>query len=470
MESGEPVKVNFHPSCLLTIGDCLAFSRELSAAQPWHQDPSCTVEAEGQAAGGGMTHLAAAGNPSGGGALERQPTPLGEQQGLQRVPSASRVLSLGGAPADGGHPQQLGGAAGRRSRAPSPLYRVRSGVSFAADGAPLRRGGAAASQADDGAAGADDTGVVLSGGDGGPQVAVQQSVMLREAPPSMPEQMALGSCITSRVPQRYLIQNLTGSNIWYWAPTGEEDDAARVRPGGRKVFLAAHRSEELKVSPVPQQVVLAAADGTVISEGRQHVICLQLEGRWMPLENVSVDVVGKYRYAAWDPSGEEALPVRWLVAWLLGCLVAWLLGCLVAWLLGCLVARWVGECLCPASFTRMSTPTANSHHTRLSPPTQVLLDVLLVGRTKILKLHGPLWATNATRHKLGLTLVMPAAANGAPVVLGPGDSLDSHQNMRLRPLKPGEGRFLPLVATLGGALFLEPLGCAAGRGGNGWPD
>lgn len=43
-------------------------------------------------------------------------------------------------------------------------------------------------------------------------------------------------------------------------------------------------------------------------------------------------------------------------------------------------------------------------------------------------------------------------------MLGPGDSLDSHQNMRLRPLRPGEGRFLPVVATLGGTLFLEPWG------------
>jgi hypothetical protein len=50
---------------------------------------------------------------------------------------------------------------------------------------------------------------------------------------------------------------------------------------------------------------------------------------------------------------------------------------------------------------------------------------------------------------------------GAPVVLGPGDALDSQQNLRLRPLRPGEGRFLPVVATLGGALFLEPFGCVA---------
>lgn len=65
----------------------------------------------------------------------------------------------------------------------------------------------------------------------------------------------------------------------------------------------------------------------------------------------AVDVAGKYRYAARDPAGGEPLPV--------------------------------------------------------------LLDVLLVGRTKILKLHGPLWASNSTCHKLGITLAMPAAANGA---------------------------------------------------------
>ena len=63
-----------------------------------------------------------------------------------------------------------------------------------------------------------------------------------------------------------------------------------------------------------------------------------------------VDVAGKYRYTARDPGGGEPLPL--------------------------------------------------------------LLDVLLVGRTKILKLHGPLWASNSTRHKLGITLAMPAAANG----------------------------------------------------------
>lgn len=44
------------------------------------------------------------------------------------------------------------------------------------------------------------------------------------------------------------------------------------------------------------------------------------------------------------------------------------------------------------------------------------------------------------------------------MALGPGDGLDGHQNMRLRPLRPGEGRFLPVVAALGGSLYLEPFG------------
>lgn len=56
---------------------------------------------------------------------------------------------------------------------------------------------------------------------------------------------------------RYLIQNLTGSNIWYWVPAFDEEDTqqqaqhgaggGRGRLATRKVFLAAHRSEELKV-------------------------------------------------------------------------------------------------------------------------------------------------------------------------------------------------------------------------------
>ncbi len=43
-------------------------------------------------------------------------------------------------------------------------------------------------------------------------------------------------------------------------------------------------------------------------------------------------------------------------------------------------------------------------------------------------------------------------------MLAPGDSLDSQQNVRLKPLRPREGRFLPALAALRGQLFLEPAG------------
>lgn len=46
----------------------------------------------------------------------------------------------------------------------------------------------------------------------------------------------------------------------------------------------------------------------------------------------------------------------------------------------------------------------------------------------------------------------------SPLVLAPGDSLDSHQNVRLKPLRPKEGRFLPVLAALSGQLYLEPAG------------
>jgi hypothetical protein len=43
-------------------------------------------------------------------------------------------------------------------------------------------------------------------------------------------------------------------------------------------------------------------------------------------------------------------------------------------------------------------------------------------------------------------------------VLAPGDSLDRKQNIKLKPLRPKEGRFLPAGAALGAIVYLEPDG------------
>eukprot|EP00775_Hariotina_reticulata_P006353 gene6353-6586_t len=197
------------------------------------------------------------------------------------------------------------------------------------------------------------------------------------------------------MPAMYLIQNLTGSHLWYWAPDDPSAGCGCSRNLSKRVYLAAHSMQELKVSPSPRRVRHLAADGSLLSTGMANAISIQMAGSWLPLEDVAVDVVGKYRYEVRDPLGGAALPL--------------------------------------------------------------LLDVLLVGRTKMLRLHSCLWLQNRSGLRLQPVLQLGSSCR-MPVVLGPGDKLDSLQQLHLRPLKPKEGRFLPAAAALGGMLFLAPEG------------
>jgi hypothetical protein len=65
------------------------------------------------------------------------------------------------------------------------------------------------------------------------------------------------------------------------------------------------------------------------------------------------------------------------------------------------------------------------------PSLPLLLDVLLVGRTKMLRLHSCLWLENATSLRLEPCLQLGSGCS-MPVVLGPGDKLDSQQRLHLR--------------------------------------
>ncbi|WIA12623.1 hypothetical protein OEZ85_006280 [Tetradesmus obliquus] len=214
-----------------------------------------------------------------------------------------------------------------------------------------------------------------------------------EAAPSIEQQMALAEGVTSRIPQRYLIQNLCGSHLWYWSYEEERPGGGRVAK--RRVLLPAHSMQELKVAPAPRQVRHLAADGSLVSSGMANAISVQLAGSWLPLEDMAVDVVGKYRYDVRDPLGGPSLPL--------------------------------------------------------------LLDVLLVGRTKMLRLHSCIWLQNNTSMRLQPCIQLGAGCR-TPVVLAPGDKLDAMQRLHLRALKPKEGRFLPAAAALGGLLFLAPDG------------
>jgi hypothetical protein len=90
---------------------------------------------------------------------------------------------------------------------------------------------------------------------------------------------------------------------------------------------------------------------------------------WPACKPAAVDVVGKYRYEAREPLGGPSLPL--------------------------------------------------------------LLDVLLVGRTKMLRLHSCLWLENNTGMRLEPCLTLGSNCS-TPVVLGPGDKLDSLQRLHLR--------------------------------------
>jgi hypothetical protein len=197
VESGEPVKVNFHPSCLLTIGDCLAFSRELSAAQPWDVDGGSAAATGALAATPGRPLLRV---PSAARLTLTPPLPPAEGAALPRQPSTQlprQLRSRAGATTSGTPPPQA-------PQPQLPLHRSRSlgALSFAPDGGgrggfPAPRGAQLDPALPDEAGGGE-------AGALGALASVQQSVALREAPPSMQEQMALGSCITSRVPQRWV--------------------------------------------------------------------------------------------------------------------------------------------------------------------------------------------------------------------------------------------------------------------------
>lgn len=174
MESEEPVKVNFHPSCMLTIGDCLAFSRELSAAQPWAAGSGAVAVAMDVPAPERPPSAAASAAPDGG-----------PQRALSATPPLPRSLSRCAPTPPAARPQSAGGE-------------------LAADGAPRRSGARRETDpADDPLLGAADGG----GGAGAGAAALgalgpAPPAVAREAPPGMAEQMALGGCITSRVPQR----------------------------------------------------------------------------------------------------------------------------------------------------------------------------------------------------------------------------------------------------------------------------
>ena len=196
--------------------------------------------------------------------------------------------------------------------------------------------------------------------------------------------------IASRAPQKYLIQNQSGLKLYYW--TEDPTSASKKSP---VMGLDPEASDTLKVVPSNKKLTLlnftASATGT---ERLGAVINLHFEGNWMPIRDVPINVVGKYKYTMTSPADNTVMPV--------------------------------------------------------------VVDVILVGRTKIITVHSGIWVENSIEIPISFRLHVPTTSLVPPGVIKRKQKLSGEGDVLIGPLKPGEGVYLPLVASLGGLLFLQP--------------
>ena len=71
----------------------------------------------------------------------------------------------------------------------------------------------------------------------------------------------------------------------------------------------------------------------------------------------------------------------------------------------------------------------------------VIVDIILVGRTKIITLHSSIWLDNRTDRRVAFRLHVPITPLVAPVAEAPGCSAaaDFKTDAAVGPLSPGEG-------------------------------
>ena len=302
-----------------------------------------------------------------------------------------------------------------------------------------------------------------------PQLSITGPLMARrlppEAVPKMQDQMAQRGSITSRVPQKYLIQNQAGLRVYYWAgevrvritqDKGIQADSLALHGclqetadiGAKRTYsLATGVSETLKVTP--QRKVLSHVTVGKGGVGKvSNTINLHFEGNWMPikvqlilpastsdyasasvqtfnsLQDVAVSVVGKYRYYMFSPAEHDQAPV--------------------------------------------------------------IVDIILVGRTKIITLHSGVWLENRMDRRLCFRLHIPisplvAPSGPCPTPAAVQSTLSDRRDTTIGPLQPGEGEavhhlpwsrritdrrsllyhtgtYLPVLSVLGGLLFVTPHG------------
>lgn len=231
----------------------------------------------------------------------------------------------------------------------------------------------------------------------------------------------ISSKSTSRAPQKYLIQNHSGIKVYYWTG-GPSDDASsqmdRKHQGTKSVRSPVYTlendcSETLKVNPVMKSLNFIHSSQTNASAKRlASVINLHFEGNWMPILDVAINVVGKYKYTMISPADNTTVPV--------------------------------------------------------------IIDIILVGRTKIITLHSGIWVENCIDRSIKLRLHVPITSLVPPSGPGPLDVYGRSKNGQRKhrrvkisskdgdiiigPIDPGCGCYLPLTSALDGLLFLQPEG------------
>jgi len=71
----------------------------------------------------------------------------------------------------------------------------------------------------------------------------------------------------------------------------------------------------------------------------------------------------------------------------------------------------------------------------------VIVDIILVGRTKIITLHSSIWLTNSTDRHVAFRLHVPITPLVAPARVGPPNRKQRTTDHVIGPLEPNGGNF-----------------------------
>ena len=212
-------------------------------------------------------------------------------------------------------------------------------------------------------------------------------------------------------PQKYCLNNYSGINFWYFCPG---TSAHRVSDGKRvivreKPYLAEKEHWKHKKSTT------MTGSSTIQFE----CLNLQFEGNWSPLLQVNVSLVGKYKVC-----------IRLSLVSLLVCLLTW-------FFLFLLFFQYMLE----APLHNVEVP--------------VIVDIVLVGRTKVISVHSPYWIFNRSDRDLVFRLKQslgylnaPSSDGNAGTSASDMEAMDLSSDVVIGPIEPDSGFYLPITSSI----------------------